>query len=41
MVVRFEGTNRDLGKKTLRDMGVPFTPADSLQEAAEKVVAAV
>jgi succinyl-CoA synthetase beta subunit len=40
MVVRFEGTNRDLGKKTLRDMGVPFTPADSLQEAAERVVAA-
>ena len=40
IVVRFEGTNRDLGKKTLRDMGVPFTPADSLQEAAERVVAA-
>jgi len=40
LVVRFEGTNRDLGKKTLRDMGVPFTPADTLQEAAEKVVAA-
>jgi len=41
LVVRFEGTNRDLGKKTLRDMGVVFTPADSLQEAAEKVVAAI
>ena len=40
LVVRFEGTNRDLGKKTLRDMGVEFTPADSLQEAAEKAVAA-
>ncbi len=40
LVVRFEGTNRDLGKKTLRDMGIPFTPADTLQEAAEKVVAA-
>ena len=40
LVVRFEGTNRDLGKKTLRDMGVLFTPADSLQEAAEKAVAA-
>ncbi|MCK5363456.1 MAG: ADP-forming succinate--CoA ligase subunit beta, partial [Gammaproteobacteria bacterium] len=40
LVVRFEGTNRDLGKKTLRDMGVVFTPADSLQEAAEKAVAA-
>ena len=40
LVVRFEGTNRDLGKKTLRDMGVEFMPADSLQEAAEKAVAA-
>jgi len=41
LVVRFEGTNRDLGKKTLRDMGVDFTPADNLQEAAEKAVGAV
>ena len=41
LVVRFEGTNRDLGKKTLRDMGVEFTPADSLQDAAEKVVVAL
>ncbi len=40
LVVRFEGTNRDLGKKTLRDMGVEFIPADSLQDAAEKAVAA-
>ncbi|TDJ14603.1 MAG: ADP-forming succinate--CoA ligase subunit beta [Gammaproteobacteria bacterium] len=40
LVVRFEGTNRDLGKKTLRDMGVQFTPADNLREAAEKAVAA-
>jgi succinyl-CoA synthetase beta subunit len=40
LVVRFEGVNRDLGKKTLRDMGVDFIPADSLQEAADKAVAA-
>jgi succinyl-CoA synthetase beta subunit len=40
LVVRFEGTNRDIGKKTLRDMGVDFIPADSLQDAAEKAVAA-
>ena len=40
LVVRFEGTNRDLGKKTLRDMSVDFVPADSLQDAAEKAVAA-
>jgi len=40
LVVRFEGSNRDLGNKARRDMGVPFTPADSLREAAEKAVAA-
>ena len=40
MVVRFEGTNRELGKKTLRDTGIQFTPADSLAEAARLVVTA-
>ena len=39
LVVRFEGINRDLGKKTLRDTGVTFTPADGLADAAEKIVA--
>ena len=34
MVVRFEGTNRDLGKKTLRDTGIIFEPADTLADAA-------
>lgn len=39
LVVRFEGTNRDLGKKTLRDTGVPFVAADTLAEAAARAVA--
>ena len=34
MVVRFEGTNRDLGKKTLRDTGISFEAADTLADAA-------
>lgn len=40
LVVRFEGTNRDLGKKTLRDTGVDFIAADTLVDAANKVVRA-
>ncbi len=40
LVVRFEGTNRDLGKKTLRDTGVQFHAADTLADAAEQVVKA-
>lgn len=40
LVVRFEGTNRDLGKKTLRDTGVDFIAADTLADAATKVVRA-
>jgi len=36
LVVRFEGTNRDLGKKTLRDTGVEFISADTLVDAATK-----
>lgn len=40
LVVRFEGTNRDLGKKTLRDTGVDFIAADTLADAANKAVRA-
>ncbi len=40
LVIRFEGTNRDLGKKTLRDTGVNFISADTLVDAATKVVRA-
>jgi succinyl-CoA synthetase beta subunit len=36
-----KGTNEDLGKKILRDSGLPIISADNMAEAAEKVVAAV
>jgi succinyl-CoA synthetase beta subunit len=38
MVVRLEGTNVDQGKKILKDSGLAFYPAESMKEAAEKVV---
>ncbi len=40
LVVRMKGTNEDLGKKLLVDSGLPIISADSMAEAAEKVVAA-
>jgi succinyl-CoA synthetase beta subunit len=39
IVIRMEGTNVDEGKRLLRDSGMNFTTADSMDEAAEKVVA--
>ncbi len=41
LVVRLEGTNVDLGKKLLKDSGLNITPADDLNDAAQKIVAAV
>jgi succinyl-CoA synthetase beta subunit len=41
LVVRLAGTNVDLGKKILSESGLPIVSADTLAEAAEKVVAAV
>ena len=41
LVVRLEGTNVDLGKKILRESGLDVTPADDLDDAAKKIVAAV
>jgi succinyl-CoA synthetase beta subunit len=41
LVVRLEGTNVELGKKILRDSGLPIQSADNLADAAEKVVKAV
>jgi succinyl-CoA synthetase beta subunit len=38
IVVRMEGTNVEEGKKMLRESGLSFTTADSMGEAAEKVV---
>jgi succinyl-CoA synthetase beta subunit len=40
LVVRMKGTNEDLGKKILADSGLPIISADSMEEAARKVVAA-
>jgi succinyl-CoA synthetase beta subunit len=39
IVIRMEGTNVDLGKRMLRESGLNFTTADTMGEAAEKVVA--
>jgi len=41
LVVRMKGTNEDLGKKILRESGLPIISADNMGEAAEKVVGAV
>jgi succinyl-CoA synthetase beta subunit len=40
LVVRLEGTNVELGKQMLKDSGLPIITADSLADAAQKVVAA-
>jgi succinyl-CoA synthetase beta subunit len=41
LVVRMKGTNEDLGKKILAESGLPIISADSMAEAATKIVAAV
>jgi succinyl-CoA synthetase beta subunit len=41
LVVRMKGTNEDLGKKILKDSGLPIISADNMGEAAEKAVVAV
>ena len=41
LVVRMKGTNEELGKKMLADSGLPIISADTMAEAATKVVAAV
>ena len=40
LVVRMKGTNEDLGKKLLADSGLPIISADTMAQAAERVVAA-
>jgi succinyl-CoA synthetase beta subunit len=40
LVVRLEGNNADLGRKTLSDSGLTITSAGSMADAAQKVVAA-
>jgi succinyl-CoA synthetase beta subunit len=41
LVVRLAGTNVELGKQILSDSGLAIIPADDLNDAAEKIVAAV
>ena len=41
LVVRMKGTNEELGKKMLAESGLPIISADSMAEAAQKVVAAL
>ena len=41
LVVRMKGTNEDLGKKMLAESGLPIIAADSMADAATKIVAAV
>ncbi len=41
LVVRMKGTNEDAGKKILADSGLPIISANTMAEAAEKVVTAV
>jgi succinyl-CoA synthetase beta subunit len=38
IVIRMEGTNVDEGKRLLHESGLNFTTADSMDEAAQKVV---
>ena len=40
LVVRLEGTNVEQGKKMLAESGLAITPADDMQDAAQKAVAA-
>jgi len=41
LVVRMKGTNEDLGKKMLAESGLPIIAADTMAEAATKIVKAV
>jgi succinyl-CoA synthetase beta subunit len=40
LVVRLEGTNVELGKKILKESGLAIIPADSMADAAQKIVEA-
>ena len=41
LVVRMKGTNEDLGKKMLAESGLPIIAADTMAEAATKIVESV
>ena len=40
LVVRLEGTNVEMGKRILKDSGLAIIPADSMADAAQKIVQA-
>ena len=41
LVVRMKGTNEDIGKKMLKDSGLPIITAESMADAAQAVMAAL
>ena len=41
LVVRMKGTNEDLGKRILKDSGLPIISAGNMADAAKKVVASI
>ncbi|HVE48987.1 MAG TPA: ADP-forming succinate--CoA ligase subunit beta [Casimicrobiaceae bacterium] len=41
LVVRMKGTNEELGRKILKESGLPIISADNMADAAQKIVAAV
>jgi succinyl-CoA synthetase beta subunit len=41
LVVRMKGTNEDIGKRMLAESGLPIISADTMAEAATRIVAAV
>ena len=41
LVVRMRGTNEDLGKKILKDSGLPIISVDNMAQAGQQVVAAL
>ncbi|HEY4105094.1 MAG TPA: ADP-forming succinate--CoA ligase subunit beta [Polyangiaceae bacterium] len=41
LVVRLEGTNVELGKKILKESGLAIQPADTMDDGARKIVAAI
>jgi succinyl-CoA synthetase beta subunit len=41
LVVRMKGTNEEIGRKILKDSGLPIISADNMADAAQKIVAAV
>jgi succinyl-CoA synthetase beta subunit len=41
LVVRLTGTNEELGRQIIRDSGLNVIPANDLDDAAQKIVAAI